>query len=395
MALPRLTYPLTAGTFLMGTTEFVVAGLLPDLARTFGTSVGQAGLAITVFAIGMVVGPPVITLATLRVSRRAVLIAALLVFAAGQVLAAATGVFAVFLAARFVTALATGAFWAVASVVAARASGPANAARTLGVVIGGGNIANVVGVPLGALAGLFVGWQVVFWALAVLAIALVVPVWRLVEPGAETARVSLRAELRGLRSVRLWLVLAVTACITGGVLSTYGYISPLLTERAGLSPGAVPVALLVFGVGSVIGSVVGGRLGDHHPIRTSFSFGVVTLAATVAIAVTSTNAVLVLVGFGVLGLVGLSANPILVALATRFGGDAPNLSTAMPTSTFNLGTAIGTGIAAAALQGPLGPLGPVTVGIVAATLVLIPLSLLAPRLQAGDPTTHERRTTRA
>lgn len=395
MALPRLTYPLTAGTFLMGTTEFVVAGLLPDLARTFGTSVGQAGLAITVFAIGMVIGPPVITLATLRVSRRAVLVAALLVFAAGQVLAATTPVFAVFLVARFTTALATGAFWAVASVVAARAAGPANAARTLGVVIGGGNIANVVGVPLGALAGLSVGWQVVFWALAVLAIALVVPVWRLVEPSAETVRVSLGAELRGLRSGPLWLVLAVTACVTGGVLSTYGYISPLLTDRAGLPPAAVPIALLVFGAGSVIGSVAGGRLGDRHPVRASFVFGVVTLAATIAIAVTSTSPILVLISFGLLGLVGLSANPILVALATRFGGAAPNLSTAMPTSTFNLGTAIGTGIAAAALQGPLGPLGPVVVGIVAATLVLLPLSVLATRLQAPDPTTHEPRTTRA
>lgn len=382
MALPRLTFPLTAGTFLMGTTEFVVAGLLPDLARTFGTTVGHAGLAITVFAIGMVVGPPVITLATLRVSRRAVLIAALLTFAAGQILAATVPLFAVFLVARFVTALATGAFWAIASVVAAKAAGPTSAARTLGVVIGGGNIANVLGVPLGALAGLLVGWQTVFWALALLALLLAIPIWRLVEPTAETTRVSLRAEFRGLRSGQLWLVLATTACITGGVLSTYGYISPLLTDRADLPETAVPIALVVFGAGSVIGSVLGGRAGDSRPYGAALSFGAVTLVATIAIAVTSAIPTLVLISFGVLGLVGFSANPILIALATKLGGDAPNLTTAMPTSTFNLGTAIGTGIAAAALQGPLGPLGPVTVGIVSAALMLVPLSILALRVRA-------------
>ncbi len=385
MALPRLTFPLTAGTFLMGTTEFVVAGLLPDLARTFGTSVGHAGLAITVFAIGMVVGPPVITLATLRVSRRAVLIAALLTFAAGQILAATVPVFAVFLVARFVTALATGAFWAIASVVAAKAAGPAAAARTLGVVIGGGNIANVLGVPLGALAGLLVGWQTVFWGLAILALVLAIPVWRLVEPSAETTRVSLRAELRGLRSGQLWLVLATTACITGGVLSTYGYISPLLTDRADLPETAVPIALVVFGAGSVIGSALGGRVGDHRPYGAALVFGAVTLVATIAIAATSTNPTLVLTSFGILGLVGFSANPILIALATKLGGDAPNLTTAMPTSTFNLGTAIGTAVAAAALQGPLGPLGPVTVGIVSAALMLVPLSILTLHVHASAP----------
>jgi predicted MFS family arabinose efflux permease len=200
-----------------------------------------------------------------------------------------------------------------------------------------------------------------------------------------TRAVSLRAELRGLRSGQLWLVLATTACITGGVLASYGYISPLLTERTGLPEAAIPIALVVFGAGSVIGSIVGGRLGDRRPFATALAVGVVTLAATIAVALTSTSPVLVLVSFAVLGLVGFSANPILVALASRLGGDAPNLSTAMPTATFNLGTAIGTGIAAASLNGPLGPLGPVTVGIVAAALMLIPLTALALRSRTRIP----------
>ncbi|WIM92607.1 MFS transporter [Actinoplanes oblitus] len=147
--LPVLTYVLAAGTFLMGTTEFVVAGLLSEMADDFGRTVGQTGLTITVFAIGMIVGAPAMALLTLRMPRRLTLTLALGLFAAGHVVAALTDSFPVLLAARFVTAVATGAFWAVGSVVAAQAAGPAASSRALGIVLGGGMLANVLGVPVG------------------------------------------------------------------------------------------------------------------------------------------------------------------------------------------------------------------------------------------------------
>ncbi|MFF7649929.1 MFS transporter [Streptomyces sp. NPDC007983] len=169
--LPLVVYVLALATFLMGTTEFVVVGLLPEIAADVRVSAAQAGMMITVFAVGMVIGAPLMAMLTLRLPRRLTLILALAVFAVGHVIVALGSGFALLLAARFLTALATGAFWAVANVVAARAVGPAASSRALGVVGAGAMLANVVGVPLGAFAGQLMGWRGPFWALAALAVA--------------------------------------------------------------------------------------------------------------------------------------------------------------------------------------------------------------------------------
>ncbi|WP_260463091.1 MFS transporter [Streptomyces sp. TRM72054] len=151
--LPFVVWVLAAGTFLMGTTEFVVAGLLPELAGDLGVSVSHAGLLITAFAIGMIVGAPTMAMATLRLPQRLTLILALSVFCLGHLVAALSTSFTIVLAARVVTALATGAFWSVGFVVATTAAGPHNATRATGVMIGGLTLANVVGVPIGSFAG--------------------------------------------------------------------------------------------------------------------------------------------------------------------------------------------------------------------------------------------------
>src|SRR3954447_23739431 len=199
--LPLVVYVLALGTFLMGTTEVVVAGLLPEIARELQVSVARSGLLITVFAIGMIVGAPLMTMLTLRLPRRLTLMLALGVFAAGHVIVALSSSFALLLAARFLTALATGAFWAVANVVAARSAGRAASSRALGVVGSGAMLANVVGVPLGAFAGQLVGWRGPFWALAALSVASVALISRHVaHDGPEHQVVSIRTEVSALRS---------------------------------------------------------------------------------------------------------------------------------------------------------------------------------------------------
>ena len=157
--LPFVVYVLAVGTFLMLTTEFVVAGLLPEIAGDLQVGVAQAGLLITVFAAGMIVGSPTMALLTRRMPRRVTLMIALVVFAAGHVVVALGDSFPLLLVTRFATAWATGAFWSVASVVATRAAGPAASSRALGLVGAGGMLANVVGVPLGAFAGQLSGWR--------------------------------------------------------------------------------------------------------------------------------------------------------------------------------------------------------------------------------------------
>lgn len=378
--LPLLIYVLAAGTFLMGTTEFVVAGLLPEMAADLQVGVAQAGLTITVFAVGMIVGAPGMAVLTLRLPRRLTLTLALVVFAIGHVVAALGADLPVLLAARFVTALATGAFWAVAAVVASRAAGPAGSSRALGIVLGGGMLATVVGVPLGALGGQLVGWRGPFWALAALAAVGAVVVARCVpDDDPSDPAPSVRAEVAALRSGRLWLALATCTMVTGGALSVYSFVSPLLTGRTGLPASAVPLALVLFGAAALLGSVLGGRWGDARPYRTALVAAGTTVLATVGLSVASTEPGATLVLFTLLGLTGLSANPVLVACAVRFGGGAPTLASAMATSAFNAGTAVGTWIAGRTLESSLGVLGPTLVGIAGAVLVFVPLVALARR----------------
>jgi predicted MFS family arabinose efflux permease len=386
--LPFVVYVLAAGTFLMLTTEFVVAGLLPEIAGDLHVGVARAGLLITVFAVGMIVGSPSMALLTRRLPRRVTLLLALGIFAAGHVVVALGSSFPLLLAARFVTAWATGAFWSVASVVATRAAGPAASARALGLVGAGGMLANVIGVPLGAFAGQLAGWRGPFWALAALALAAVVLIARHVpDDRAHEAAGSLRSELAALRSGRLWLVLAACATTTGGVLSAYSYISPLLTERAGIVTGLVPLVLVGFGVGSLIGTVLGGRLGDARPHGTTIVVPAVTAVVLLAICLLSTHTVPAVVLVVLLGLFGLSANPVLSSLAVRFAGAAPTLGVAMSVSAYNLGTAVGSGIAGATLSSSLGASGPAVVGTGIATLTLVPTGVLA-RIQRRHDAVH-------
>jgi DHA1 family inner membrane transport protein len=376
--LPLVVYVLALATFLMGTTEFVVAGLLPEIAADVQVSVAQAGLLITVFAVGMVVGAPLMSMLTLRLPRRLTLILALAVFAVGHVIGALGSGFALLLAARFLTALATGAFWAVGNVVAARAVGPAASSRALGVVGAGAMLANVVGVPLGAFAGQLMGWRGPFWALAVLAVAAMALIARHVpHDSAAHQAVSVRSELSALRSGRLWLALAACATTNAGALGAYSYISPLLTDRAGLASGLVPLVLVGFGIGALAGFLVGGRLGDRRPYATTIAAPAVTTILLLAICLLAGHAVPTIALVALLGLFGLGANPVLIALAVRFAGRAPTLGSALTVSAFNLGTAIGSWIAGFALESPLGAIGPAAVGTVIAALTLIPAITIA------------------
>lgn len=386
--LPLVVYVLALGTFLMLTSEFVVAGILPQIAGDLGVTVAQAGLLITVFAIGMVVGAPVMALLTLRLSKRLTLILALVVFVAGHVVVALGPDFTVLLVARFVSALATGAFWAVSAVVATRAAGPSSGARAVGVVGAGGALATVLGVPLGAMVAQLVGWRGTFWALAVAAVVAAVLVARLVpRDAAGHQSASIRKELAGLRSGKLWLALAACATTSGGVLSAYTYIATILTDQAGVTAALVPLVLTGFGVGSVLGTLIASRLGDAHPGAVTIITPAVTTVLLLGISVSSGAPLLTSGLVLLLGLFGLSANSVLIHLSVSFAGEAATLGSALAVSAFNAGTAVGTAIAAVALTSSLGTGGPALVGTFVVALTLIPTVILAlgrrsPRLES-------------
>ncbi|MCX5315940.1 MFS transporter [Streptomyces sp. NBC_00154] len=380
--LPFVVWVLAAGTFLMGTTEFVIAGLLPEMASDLDVSVSHAGLLITAFAVGMIVGGPTMAMATLRLPQRRTLVLALSVFALGHVVAALSTSFTIVLAARVITALATGAFWAVGFVIATAAAGPGNSTRSVGLMMGGLTLANVIGVPIGSLAGQLTGWRGPFWALAVLSVLAAAFIGRFIPRTEQREKVSVRAEVRALRQGRLWLALAAAVLIMGGVLATYTYITPLLTDRAGIASGAVPLVLIAFGVGALGGTAIGGRLGDRRPMATTITAAAATALVLLALVPLSSGPIAAVVLVFLMALAGFTVNPVVTSLAVRFAGDAPTLTSALTTSAYNTGIAVGSALAGRALDSSLGLTGPAMVGAVMAVLTLLPLIALA--LPLGD-----------
>lgn len=376
--LPLVVYVLALGTFLMLTTEFVVAGILPEVSGDLGISLGQAGSLITVFAVGMVVGAPLMTLLTMRMSRKLTLVLALIVFVAGHVVVALGSDLALLMAARFVTALATGAFWAVSAVVASHAAGPSLGSRAVGVVGAGGSLATVLGVPLGAFVAQHVGWRGTFWALAVAAAIAVVFVARLVPADVpSTTSGSVLSELADLKNGRLWLVLVACMTTCGGVLAAYSFIAPILIDQASVPGALVPLVLTGFGVGSFVGTLVGGRLGDKHPHLVTIVTPAVTTAILLGMTVLTGSTWVTVALVVLLGLFGLSANSVLIHLAVGFAGRAATLGSGLSVAAFNAGTAVGTTIAGATLTTSLGLTGPALVGTIIVSLTLVPAVALA------------------
>lgn len=287
----------------------------------------------------MIVGGPTMALATLRLPQRLTLVLALTVFAAGHVIAALTSSFTIVLAARFVAALATGAFWAVGFVIATTAAGPANATRAVSAVMGGLTLANVVGVPAGSLAGHVTGWRGLFWALAALAALAAAVIGRFLPRTQQRPQVSVGDEIRALRQGRLWLALAAAVLIMGGVLAVYTYITPLLTDRAGIPAGAVPLVLIAFGSGALGGTAIGGRFGDRRPMVTTIPAAAATALILLALIPLSTSPAGAVALIFLMALAGFTINPVVTALTVRFVSNAPTLASALTTSAYNTGIA--------------------------------------------------------
>ncbi|RZB14579.1 MFS transporter [Streptomyces sp. F001] len=373
LRLPFVVLVLAAGTF----SEFVIAGLLPEIADDLDVSVSQAGLLITVFAASMIVGGPAMAIATLRLPRRSTLVLALVVFSLGHAVAALSSSFAIVLAARVATGLATSAFWCVGTVVAATAAGPAATSRAMGVLMGGMNVASVAGVPLGSWLGQASDWRGPFWVLAALSAGAAAVIGRFIPDDERSEVPSVRAEFAALRQGRLWLMLSTIVLFMGGSLAAYSYVSPLLTERAGIPAGAVPMVLTGYGVGALLGTTIGGRTGDRRPLAT-----IITAAATITLVLLllvplSTNPVATVVLVMLMGVTGFAPTPVFGALVVRFAESAPTLAIALSGSATNVGIAVGSWAAGIALASSLQQTGPPLVGTVVAALSLIPLIALA------------------
>ncbi|MFH8405211.1 Cmx/CmrA family chloramphenicol efflux MFS transporter [Streptomyces sp. NPDC018019] len=342
--MPLAVYVLGLSVFALGTSEFMLSGILQPLARDMGVSIPQAGLLVSAFAIGMVVGAPVLAGATLQLPRRTTLIALLTVFGLGQVAGAVAPSYGVLFASRVVSALACAGFWAVGAAVAVSLVPVTARARAMAVMVGGLSIANIAGVPAGALLGQHAGWRSAFWAVAALSaiglIGVVALVPRTAVPTGDE-RPALRRELSIYRDKQVWLALIGTALNGAAVFALFSYLAPLLTDTAGLSEGSVPTVLALFGVGALIGTFVGGRIADAHPFGTIL--GGIGASATVLalLALTAHSPVAAVTLSLLLGVTAFATAPALNARMFNVATAAPTLAGATTTSAFNMGNTVG------------------------------------------------------
>ncbi|MFI6673381.1 MFS transporter [Kribbella sp. NPDC050470] len=353
---------LALGAFGIGTTEFVIMGLLPEVATDFGVSIPSAGLLISGYALGVVVGAPLLTAIGSKVSRKTVLVALMGVFIAGNLLSAIAPTYGVLMTARIVAALAHGAFFGVGSVVAASLVPKAKEASAIALMFTGLTVANVFGVPGGTALGQQLGWRSTFWAVTALGVIGLLGIVFLVPRQSTSEGPGLRSELAVFKNLQVWLALAMTALGFAGVFASFTYIAPMMTEVAGFSSGAVTWLLVLFGGGLVVGNLLGGKAADRALMPSLYGILALLAAVLVAFVFTAHGHVTSAVTIAVFGAAGFATVAPLQKRVMDKAAGAPALASAANIAAFNLGNAIGAYLGGLTIEHGLGYTAPNWVG---------------------------------
>ncbi|MDB5501660.1 MAG: major facilitator superfamily 1 [Tardiphaga sp.] len=341
---------LAAASFGIGTTEFVIMGLLPDVARSFAVTIPQAGYLVSGYAMGVVVGAPIVAIATAGLPRKAALLTLMAVFIIGNLGCALAPGYWTLMAARIVTAFSHGAFFGIGAVVARDLVPREQRAQAVSLMFAGLTLANVLGVPFGTALGQFAGWRAAFWAVVVIGLIAGLAIIRYVPSGLPGTRGGLAREFRALGRWPVLLPMLISTLASVSMFSLFTYITPLLEDVTGLSPHGVTGALLAIGVGLTIGNLIGGRLADRNLRGTVVGafIGVMAVLILLSLAIHSAIPTLVLlILWGGLAFALVSPLQIWVVDAAT---DAPNLASTLNQGAFNLGNATGAWLGGAALN---------------------------------------------
>lgn len=381
--MPLSLYTLAVAVFAMGTSEFMLAGLVPDIAATLGVSIGSAGLLTSAFAIGMVVGAPLTAALARRYDPRTALLSFVSLFAAAHVIGALTASFPVLLATRVIAALANAGFLAVALSTAAALVAADRKGRALAVLLSGTTIATAAGAPGGALLGTVLGYRATFWAIALLCLPAAAGIARGIParvgtgvPGATPAP-SLREEIGELKRPGLLPVMLLGALINAATFATFTFLAPIVTDRAGLPEFWIPVALTLFGLGSFAGVVGAGRISDRRPGLAIVVGGPLLLLGWIALGVLAAHPAALLTLVFTQGALSFAVGSTLIARVLYAAEGAPTMGGSYATAALNIGAAAGPAVAAAALGTGAGVLGPVWAsGVLVAVALVIGLPLI-------------------
>ncbi|WP_329417474.1 Cmx/CmrA family chloramphenicol efflux MFS transporter [Streptomyces sp. NBC_01268] len=378
MSLPL--YLLAVAVFAMGTSEFMLVGLLPDVASDFGVPVGTAGVLTSAFAIGMVVGAPLAAALARNWPRRSSLLAFVLTFAAAHAAGAVTTSFPLLFATRVLAALANAGFLALALTAAATLVPPDKKGRALAVLLSGTTVATIAGVPGGSVLGTVLGWRATFWAVAALCLPAALGVLKGIAAGrvkaAATGGPALRAELALLTRPRLILVMLLGALVNAATFASFTFLAPVVTATAGLDELWISVVLMLFGAGSFVGITVAGRLSDQRPGLVIAVGGPLLLVGWPALAVLADKPVALCTLVFVQGALSFALGSTLITRVLYEAAQAPTMAGSYATAALNIGAVAGPLVAATTLSTKAGSVGPLWAsGLLIAVALLITFPL--------------------
>ncbi|WP_046508175.1 MFS transporter [Streptomyces odonnellii] len=387
--MPLALLALAIGAFGIGTTEFVIMGLLPEVAGEYGVTIPTAGLLVTGYALGVVLGAPLMTALGTRIPRKRMLMLLMGLFVAGNVLSALAPSFGVMLTGRVVASLAHGAFFGIGSVVAAGLVAPEKKAGAIAMMFTGLTVANVVGVPLGTFIGQNAGWRATFLVVAGLGVLGLAGIAGLVPEQPRPEGVRLRHELAALRNTQVLLAMAMTVLGFGGVFAAITYITPMMTETAGFADSSVTWLLVLFGIGMVGGNLLGGRFADRRLMPLLY----VTLGALAVVLAlftfTAHHKIAAAVTIVLIGALGFATVPPLQKRVLDQASAAPTLASAVNIGAFNLGNALSAWLGGIVIAAGFGYTAPNWVGAALAGSALV-LAVVSGTLERRTPPVTER-----
>ncbi|MCJ8148244.1 MFS transporter [Shinella sedimenti] len=390
--MPLALFALTVAAYAIGTTEFVIVGLLPTVASDLGITLPLAGLIVSVYALGVTFGAPVLTALTGRLGRKPLLVGLMALFIAGNALAALSPSYEMLLVGRVLSAFAHGVFFSVGATIAADLVAPDRRASAIAMMFMGLTVAIVTGVPLGTFIGQTFGWRATFWAVAGLGLVALAAIALLMPSNLKRETpAGLMQQVRVLGSGRLLIVFAMTALGYGGTFVTFTYLSPLLQTITGFSANMVSLVLVLYGVAIAIGNLVGGRIADRDPVKALAVMFALQAAALAVLTLTAPSPVLALVTLAAIGFLSFATVPGLqlyvVDMARRHRPAAIDVASALNIAAFNLGIAAGAWIGGLVVASPLGLGATPWVGaiLVAGALGLTMLSGALDRRERSQP----------
>ncbi|GHF42940.1 MFS transporter [Streptomyces mashuensis] len=368
--MPLALLALAIGAFGIGTTEFVTSGLLPEVVDEFGVSVPTAGYLSTGYALGVVLGAPLLAVLGARIPRKRMLMGLMGLFVVGNALSAAAPAFGLLLTGRIVASLAHGAFFGIGAVVAADLVAPHKRAGAIAMMFTGLTVANVVGVPVGTLVGQSAGWRVTFYAIAGLGVLAVLGIAALVPAQPRPEHSPVRGELAAFRNPQVLLAMAMTVLGFGGVFTMTTYLTPMATEVTGYAPSSVTWLLVLFGLGMVGGNLVGGRYADRALMPMLFTAlgGLAVLLALLPLAAHHKAAAAA--DILLIGAFGFATVPPLQKRVLDQTAGAPTLASAVNIGAFNLGNALAAWLGGLVISAGLGYTSPPWVGALMAGAAL-------------------------